>query len=163
MDQGTENSTPRGPEKAAIPEDTARYLLASIADSSDDVIVSKDLNGIITSWNEAARAVFGYTAEEIVGQPILRLVPEELYPEEFEILKKLKAEERIHHYETVRVRKNGEKFPISVTISPNRGTKKRSALMHTRVAGEVVVHAVKAASDKVAGALREINVMDKRG
>ena len=103
----------------AVPP-SPEYLLAAIVDSSDDAIVSKNLDGIITSWNEGARKIFGYTAAEIVGQSILRLVPKELQSEEAEILRKLKAGERIEHYETVRVRKNGEKFPISVTISPIR-------------------------------------------
>ena len=98
--------------------DNSKYLLASIIDSSDDAIISKDLNGVIVSWNQAASRIFGYTADEILGQSILQLIPEELRPEEFEILKKLRRGERIDHYETVRVRKNGEKFPISVTISP---------------------------------------------
>jgi PAS domain S-box-containing protein len=100
--------------------DNSRYLLASIVDSSDDAIVSKDLNGIITTWNDSARRIFGYTAKEIIGQPILRLIPNELRSEEFEIIRKLKAGERIDHHETVRLRKNGERFPISVTISPVR-------------------------------------------
>ena len=100
--------------------DYSRYLLAAIINSSDDVIISKNLDGIITTWNDAARRVFGYTADEIVGQSILRLIPRELHYEEFEILAKIRAGERIDHYETVRVRKSGEKFPISITISPVR-------------------------------------------
>jgi PAS domain S-box-containing protein len=99
-------------------EDHSRFLLAAIVNSSDDAIISKNLDGIITSWNEAARRVFGYTADEIVGQSILRLIPEELQHEEYEILAKIRAGVRIDHYETVRVRKSGEKFSISVTISP---------------------------------------------
>ena len=101
-----------------ISADNAKYLLASIIDSSDDAIISKDLNGTITSWNEAARRLFGYTADEIIGQPVLRLIPEELHAEEAEILRKIKAGKRIEHYETIRVRKSGERFPISITISP---------------------------------------------
>ena len=96
---------------------TKNFLMADIA-SSDDAIISKDLNGIISSWNEGARRIFGYDADEIIGQPILRLIPQELHQEETIILAKLRAGERIDHFETLRVRKNGEKFPISVTISP---------------------------------------------
>lgn len=96
---------------------TGNFLAAIIA-SSDDAIVSKDLNGIIRSWNDGARRIFGYEADEIIGQSILRLIPEELHPEEATILAKLRAGERIDHFETIRVRKNGEQFPISVTISP---------------------------------------------
>jgi PAS domain S-box-containing protein len=93
-------------------------LLAAIVESSDDAIISKDLNGIIMSWNDAARRMFGYTADEIVGHSILRLIPADLHHEEDIILAKLRMGQRIDHYETVRVRKNGERFDISVTISP---------------------------------------------
>ena len=95
-----------------------RLYLEAIVASSDDPIISKDLNGIITSWNEAAERTFGYTTEEIVGEPILRLIPPELHPEEAQILTKLRAGERIDHYETIRMKKNGERFPVSVTIFP---------------------------------------------
>ena len=97
-----------------------RLHLAAIVDSSDDAIISKNLDGIIISWNPAAARLFGYSAEEIVGKPILTLIPPELHHEEDEILRKLRAGERIEHYETVRMKKNGERFPISVTISPIR-------------------------------------------
>jgi PAS domain S-box-containing protein len=115
LDQPTDNSTKGNTDEA---EDNSSYLLAAIVDSSDDAIISKNLNGIITSWNDAARRIFGYTADEIIGQSSLRLIPEELHSEEFEILAKIRAGERIDHYETVRIRKNGERFPISITISP---------------------------------------------
>lgn len=98
----------------------AKSFLAAIVATSDDAIISKDLNGIINSWNEGARRIFGYEADEIIGQPILRLIPVELHHEEDFILGKISAGERVEHFETTRMRKNGEHFPISVTISPIR-------------------------------------------
>jgi len=95
-----------------------RFRLAAIVESADDAIISKDLNGIIKSWNEAAHMIFGYVANEMIGQPILRLIPEELHYEEDEILSKLRAGQRIDHYETVRRRKNGERIDVSITVSP---------------------------------------------
>ena len=103
--------------------DHPRFLLAAIVESSNDAIIGKNLNGIVTSWNEAATRMFGYTAEEIVGQPILRLIPQELYHEEDMILEKLKLGDRIDHYETTRIKKSGERFEVSVTISPIRDRK----------------------------------------
>ena len=81
--------------------------LAAIVTSADDAILSKTLNGVITSWNPGAERMFGYSAEEMIGQPILRLIPSELQAEEAEILMRLRAGERIEHYETVRQRKDG--------------------------------------------------------
>jgi PAS domain S-box-containing protein len=95
-----------------------RFHLAAIVASSDEPIISKDLNGIITSWNEAAERIFGYKSSEMIGQSILQLIPPELHHEEDEILGKLRAGKRIDHYETTRMRRNGERFPVSVTISP---------------------------------------------
>src|SRR5580765_2813543 len=105
---------------AASASDHPRSLLAAIVESSDDAIISKNLNGIVTSWNEAASRMFGYTAEEMIGQSVLRLVPEEVHHEEEMILTKLKSGERISHYETTRVKKSGERFEVSITISPIR-------------------------------------------
>ena len=100
--------------------DEARLKLAAIVESSEDAIVSKDLKGIITSWNAAAERILGYTAEEIVGKSILTLIPPELRQDEVEILRKIQAGERIEHFETVRVTKSGERIDVSLTISPVR-------------------------------------------
>jgi PAS domain S-box-containing protein len=102
-----------------------RARLAAIVESSDDAIVSKDLNGIITSWNAGAARIFGYTAEEAVGRPIAIIIPQELLPEENEIIHRLRNGERIEHYETVRATKFGVKIDVSLTISPMRDSKGR--------------------------------------
>lgn len=95
-------------------------LLASIVESSDDAIISKDLNGVITTWNKGAERVFGYVAEEIIGKSVTLLIPEELLDEEPTILLRIRRGERIDHYETVRQRKDGTKIDISLTVSPIR-------------------------------------------
>jgi PAS domain S-box-containing protein len=94
--------------------------LAAIVESSDDAIVSKDLNGIIQSWNTGAERIFGYTAEQAIGQPITIIVPAELHEEEKQILAQLRAGERIEHFETIRQTKTGERRFMSLTISPVR-------------------------------------------
>jgi PAS domain S-box-containing protein len=96
----------------------AQRRLAAIVESSDDAIASKDLNGIITSWNKSAERLFGYKAEEIVGKSILTLIPPELHRDEDMILGKIRRGERIEHFETVRVTKSGERIEVSLTISP---------------------------------------------
>jgi PAS domain S-box-containing protein len=93
-------------------------VLASIVESSDDAIVSKDLNGIIKSWNNGAERVFGYTAEEAIGQPITIVIPQDRYDEERMILTRIRRGERIDHFETVRQRKDGILISISLTVSP---------------------------------------------
>jgi PAS domain S-box-containing protein len=98
----------------------ATGLLAAIVDSSDDAIVSKSLDGIITSWNRSAERLFGYTAEEAVGQNLSLIVPPGRQSEEVAILERLRRGERVQHFETVRVRKDGTMLDISLTISPVR-------------------------------------------
>ena len=95
-------------------------LLSAIVESSDDAIASKDLNGIVTSWNKAAERIFGYKAAEIVGQPITMIIPPELYGDEPQILATIRSGERIEHFETVRIAKNGKRLNVSLTISPVR-------------------------------------------
>jgi PAS domain S-box-containing protein len=98
----------------------ASQRLAAIVESSDDAIVSKDLNGIVTSWNPAAERIFGYTAQEMIGRPITTIIPPELLDDETRILATIARGERIEHFETVRIRKGGERLDISLTISPVR-------------------------------------------
>jgi PAS domain S-box-containing protein len=92
--------------------------LAAIVESSDDAIVSKNLDGIITSWNKGAERIFGYTAEEAVGQPITILIPQDRQDEERRILTRIRRGERIDHFETVRQRKNASLIAVSLAVSP---------------------------------------------
>jgi PAS domain S-box-containing protein len=96
----------------------ATQQMASIVESSDDAIISKDLNGIITSWNESAERIFGYMAEDVIGEPITMLIPPDRHDEEPKILERIRRGGRVEHYETVRQRKDGSKIDISLTISP---------------------------------------------
>jgi PAS domain S-box-containing protein len=116
--------------QGGITEKVARYIseqeraeavqayLAAIVESSSDAIIGKTLQGIITSWNQAAEKLFGYTAAEIIGLPINTLIPPDRREEYLEILEKLRRGERIEHFETVRVRKDGTLVDVSLTISP---------------------------------------------
>ena len=96
----------------------ASFWLAAIVESSDDAIVSKDLNGVVTSWNKGAERIFGYTAEEIIGQPITLIIPLELLSDETLILSKIRAGERVDHFQSVRLTKSGERIDVSLTVSP---------------------------------------------
>lgn len=98
--------------------DEVMRRLASIVESSDDAIISKNLDGVIQTWNRGAKRVFGYTAEEVVGKPVTILMPPERYDDEPEILARLRRGERIDHYQTVRRRKDGALIDISLTVSP---------------------------------------------
>jgi two-component system CheB/CheR fusion protein len=99
---------------------TVKSWLAAIVESSDDAIISKTLDGIVTSWNPAATRLFGYRPTEIIGRPIMTIVPPELHAEEVEILARLRRGERIDHYETVRLAQDGGRIEVSLTISPVR-------------------------------------------
>ncbi|HEY4214777.1 MAG TPA: ATP-binding protein [Steroidobacteraceae bacterium] len=121
---------PEGPETQPSPwltgasgetvtsQEAAQAHLAAIIASSEDAIVSKTLEGVVTSWNASAERLFGFTSEEMVGQSILTVIPEELHHEETEILAQLRAGRRIERYETIRQHKSGRRLEISLTISP---------------------------------------------
>jgi two-component system, chemotaxis family, CheB/CheR fusion protein len=98
--------------------DAGARRLASIVESSDEAIISKTLEGIITSWNRGAERLFGYTAEEVIGKPVTILIPEDRMNEETEILDRIGRGERMEHYDTVRRRKDGSLIDISLTVSP---------------------------------------------
>lgn len=105
---------------AEAPADELRALLAAIVDSSDDAIVSKTLEGVITSWNRGAEQLFGYPAAEAVGQSIFLIIPEDRKAEEEDVLARLRRGEKVDHFETVRRRKDGSEVHISLTVSPIR-------------------------------------------
>lgn len=123
--------TPRNPWRtaaggeAATSEEAAQAHLAAIVASSEDAIVSKTLEGVVTSWNASAERLFGFTAEEMIGQPILTIIPQELHHEETHILARLRAGKRVERYETIRLHKSGRRLEISLTISPVRDSSGR--------------------------------------
>jgi PAS domain S-box-containing protein len=103
-----------------LPDNVTVRHLARVVESSDDAIVSKDLNGIITSWNPAAERIFGYTEAEVVGRSIRMIIPQDLQDEEDVVLAKIRAGEKVDHYETIRQHKDGRRLNISLTVSPIR-------------------------------------------
>jgi len=108
---------PAGEERVAIESEH----LAAIVRSSDDAILSKDRNAILTSWNEAAERLYGYSADEVVGKSVAIIIPPDRQGEEFEIIEKILAGERVEHYETERIRKDGKRLSVSLTASPIHG------------------------------------------
>ena len=117
-------STPKIPSIPVSPTDlfkefpSPEALLSAIVDSTDDAIVSKNLQGIVTSWNRGAEKLFGYRAEEMIGKPITTLIPAERLEEEPKIIERLKLGERVDHFDTQRLRKDGTLVEVSLTISP---------------------------------------------
>lgn len=110
----------RKSEQALADADAAMRRFAAIIESSDDAILSKSLNGIITSWNKSAERLFGYTSEETIGKPVTMLIPPDRLSEEPEILSRIRDGKRINHFDTKRVHKDGHLLDISLTISPIR-------------------------------------------
>jgi PAS domain S-box-containing protein len=94
------------------------WQLAAIVKSSEDAIISKSLDGIIKSWNNAAEKMFGYTAKQAIGKNISLIIPPEYIKEEKDILEKICNNEILEHYRTIRMKKSGEQFPVSLTVSP---------------------------------------------
>ncbi|HEX8146716.1 MAG TPA: PAS domain S-box protein, partial [Pyrinomonadaceae bacterium] len=126
MSQKTPGDSPPAAQAGGDPiarppsPDVAAYWLAAVVDSADDAIISKTLEGVITSWNRGAERIFGYTADEVIGQPVTILIPEDHLDEEPGILARIRAGARVEHYETVRVRKDGSLVDVSLTVSPVR-------------------------------------------
>jgi PAS domain S-box-containing protein len=123
--QGTDSAAgktpiPAEPLSREGPVADVRERLATIVDSSSDAIISKTLDGIVTSWNAGAERIFGYTAQEMIGRHITRIIPLELHEEETMIVTQLSRGQRIDHFETVRVTKSGKRISVSLTISPVR-------------------------------------------
>ena len=112
------DSSDRNPAAETKQTNDAQLRLASIVNSSDDAIIGKTLDGIITSWNPGAERIFGYSAADVVGKPLLMLFPPERVNEEKEILARIRRGDSVDHFETVRVRKDGKRIDISVTLSP---------------------------------------------
>lgn len=104
-------------EEAAMARADAAEELAAIVECSDDAILSKTLDGIITSWNSAAEKIYGYTAEEAIGRPVSILVPSDKWDEIRDILRKISNSERVSNFDTIRLRKNGERIPVSIAVS----------------------------------------------
>jgi PAS domain S-box-containing protein len=127
-------------------------FLASIVESSDDAIVSKNLDGVITSWNRGAERVFGYSADEAVGQPITLVIPLDRYDEERSILTRIRRGERIDHFETVRQRKHGSLITVSLTVSPVRNAEGK-IVGASKIARDITEQ--KQSQEKIAALARE--------
>ena len=108
--------------RRAVSPPPAAGLLPAIIDSSEDAIISKDLQGTITSWNRSAERIFGYSMEEAIGRPITLLFPPGREAEEETILRRVRTGERVEHFETTRMRKDGQLVEVSITVSPIRGS-----------------------------------------
>ena len=120
MSEPVPSSGPPAPNTSVQTQALNEALLAAIVSSSDDAIVSKSLDGQVTSWNHAAELIFGYTAAEMIGRPITILFPPDRLEEETSILARIRQGETVRHFDTIRRRKDGTLIHISATISPIR-------------------------------------------
>jgi PAS domain S-box-containing protein len=132
----------------------AEARLAAIIESSFDAVIAKDLNSIITDWNPAAERLFGYTAAEAVGQPITMLIPEHLRSEEADIIRRIRANERVESYETIRQRKDGSTIYVSLTVSPIRNAR-GEVIGASKIARDITE--AKESERRIRVLLREIN------
>lgn len=146
---------------SSVDDITARHL-AKVVESSDDAIVSKDLNSIITSWNPGAERIFGFTAEEAIGKSIRIVIPADRQNEEDAVMARIRRGEKIDHYETIRQRKDGSRITISLTVSPIRddhgaviGASKiaRDVSERVRLQAELREHAVNSQKLSAVGAV----------
>ncbi|WP_256754072.1 sensor histidine kinase [Mesorhizobium sp. Mes31] len=145
----TELASVNGPIEA-----TADARLAAIVDSSFDAIISKDLNSVITSWNGAAQRMFGYTAEEAVGQSVLMLIPDHLRDEEADIIGRVRNGELVASYETIRRRKDGGIIAVSLTVSPIRNAS-GNIIGASKIARDIT--ATKESERRIRLLMREVN------
>jgi PAS domain S-box-containing protein len=137
-----------------------RFRLAAIVESSDDAIVSKTLDGIITTWNQGAQRMFGYAAGEVIGKPITILMPPERVSEEAAFLARLRRGERIEHYETVRMRKDGSLLDVSLTVSPVKAAD-GSIIGISKIARDITAR--KRMEDALQDETRILDVLNKTG
>lgn len=147
------------PQRTAIYDDAQAYL-AAIIQSADDPIISKDLNGIITSWNPAAERVFGYSATEMVGKPVLTFIPTDRVAEETMILERIRAGEAIDHLETIRLRKDRSRLEVSVTVSPVKDAD-GNVIGASKIARDISGVAARMRQQKVIAELGQIALRDQ--
>jgi PAS domain S-box-containing protein len=149
-----ELSDKQGTVEAVPSVKEAHAWLAAIVDSSDDAIISKTLNGTITAWNRGAEMVFGYSSSEVIGKPMLMLIPPERADEESDILARIGRGERVEHFETVRLRKDGKRIDVSATISPIKDCS-GTIVGVSKIARDITER--KQAEDRLAGQTEELS------
>ncbi len=121
LEEETHRRTERKLSQVQLATEKVARHLAAIVENTDDVIIGRDLDGMVTSWNAAAERLYGYNAEEMIGKPLSILIPPDRPTEEIEILARLRQGERVDHYETMRRAKDGRLIPVALTVSPIKG------------------------------------------